>query len=337
VIKLNEDNLEKIIMFFCSLSLLLPAVLFSQSSGYKVIGKIDIGGEGWWDYTSVDVPTHKLFISHGTRVHVVDLSSNKVIGEISGLHGVHGIAFADEFGKGFISNGMNDTVTVFDLKTLKIIDNIHVTGKNPDAIIYDPFSKRIFTFNGRSSNATVIDAQSDKVAGTIELEGRPEFAVSDNAGRMFVNLENESKIVEFDPKLLKVIKVSSIAPGESPSGLAFDKKNDILFSGCDNKLMAVIDAKTLKVIATLPIGKGVDACGFDPGTKLAFSSNGEGTLTVIHEISPKKYKVIDNITTEKGLRTMALDPTNHNIYLIGLLEGQSNAKSFGVLILGKNK
>ena len=322
-------------MFFCSLFLLLPAVSFSQSSGYKVTGKIDIGGEGRWDYVAVDAPSHHLFVSHATRVHVIDLTSKKVIGEISSLHGVHGIAFADEFGKGYISNGMNDTVTVFDLKTFKTVNNIHVSGKNPDAIVFEPFTKRIFTFNGRSSNATAIDAHSDKVVGTLELDGKPEFAASDGMGRMFVNLEDKSKIVEFDPKLLKVVKVSSIAPGESPSGLAFDIKNNVLFSGCDNQLMAIIDAKTHKVITTLPIGKGVDACGFDAKTNYAFSSNGEGTLTVIHEISPTEFKVIDNIKTEKSLRTMVLDPTTHNVYLIGTLEGPNNSKSFGVLILEK--
>jgi DNA-binding beta-propeller fold protein YncE len=327
--------MKKVFMFFCFLFMLLPAVLFSQSSGYKVTGKIDIGGEGRWDYVAVDIPAHKLYVSHGTRVHVVDLSSNKVIGEISGLHGVHGIAFADEFGKGFISNGMNDTVTVFDLKTLKIIDNIHVSGKNPDAIVFEPFTKRIFTFNGRSSNATAIDAQSDKVVGTLELGAKPEFAASDGMGRMFVNLEDKSKIVEFDPKLLKVVKATSIAPGESPSGLAFDIKNNVLFSGCDNQLMAIIDAKTCKVITTLPIGKGVDACGFDPGSNFAFSSNGDGTVTVIQEVSPTEFKIIDNIKTENSLRTMALDPTTHNVYLIGTLEGPNNSKSFGVLILEK--
>ena len=326
--------MKKVIMFFCSLYLILPAVLVAQSSGYKITGKIVIGGEGRWDYVAVDAPAHKLYVSHGTKVHVVDLTSNKVIAEISGLHGVHGIAFADEFGKGFISNGMNDTVTVFDLKTFKTIDNIHVSGKNPDAIVYEPFTKRIFTFNGRSSNATAIDAQSDKVVGTLSLDGKPEFAASDGKGKMFVNLEDKSKIVEFDPKLLKVIKASSIAPGESPSGLAFDIKNGVLFSGCDNKLMAILDSKSGKVITTLPIGKGVDACGFDPETNFAFSSNGEGTLTVIYEISPSEFKVVDNIETEKGLRTMALDPISHNIYLIGTIEAQDKSKSFGVLILG---
>jgi DNA-binding beta-propeller fold protein YncE len=326
--------MKKISVFFCFIVLFVQAVLFPQTSGYKVIGKINIGGEGRWDYTAVDAPAHKLYVSHGTRVHVIDLVTNKVIGEISNLHGVHGIAFADEFGKGFISNGMNDTVTVFDLKTFKTIDNIHVTGKNPDAIVYEPFAKRIFTFNGRSSNATAIDAQSDKVAGTIELGGKPEFAVSDNSGSMFVNIEDKSKIVQFDPKLLKVIKVISISPGESASGLAFDQKNGVLFAGCDNKLMTIVDSKAGKVITTLPIGGRVDACGFDPGTNFAFSSNGDGTVTVIHEDSATEFKVIDNIQTEKGLRTMALDPESHNVYLIGTLDAPNNAKSFGVLILG---
>lgn len=326
--------MRKIIISFCSLLLLVPAVLLSQTSGYKITGKINIGGEGRWDYTAVDVPAHKLYVSHGTRVHVIDLTSNKVIGEISDLHGVHGIAFADEFNKGFISNGMNDTVTVFDLSTFKTTGNIHVTGKNPDAIIYDPFTKRVFTFNGRSSNATAIDVKTNAVVGTITLDGKPEFAASNGKGLMYVNIENKSQIIEFDPKKLKVIKTWPIAPGESPSGLAFDIKNNILFAGCDNKLMAIVNSKTGKVITTQPIGGRVDACGFDPETKLAFSSNGEGTVTVIREISPSEFKVIDNVTTEKGLRTMALDPTTHNVYLIGTIDDQNNAKSFGVLILG---
>ena len=326
--------MKKILLYLSFLFLLVQPASFSQSSGYKITGKINIGGEGRWDYTAVDVPAHKLYVSHGTRVHVIDLTSNKVVGEISDLHGVHGIAFADEFNKGFISNGMNDTVTVFDLKTFKTTGSIHVTGKNPDAIVYDPFTKRIFTFNGRSSNATAIDAETGNVVGTLTLDGKPEFAASNGNGLMYVNLENKSQITEFDPKELKVINTWSIAPGESPSGLAFDVKNNILFAGCDNKIMAIVDAKTGKVITTQPIGGRVDACGFDPETNFAFSSNGEGTLTVIHEDSPAEFKVVDNITTEKGLRTMALDPTSHNVYLIGTLAGQDSSKSFGVLILG---
>ena len=326
--------MKKLILFI-SILLLNTSFLFSQTSVYKVSGTIDIGGEGRWDYTAVDVPMHRLFVSHGNRVHVIDLNNNSIIGEIPNLNGVHGIAFADEFGKGFISNGRNDTVTVFDLKTLKTIDNIHVTGKNPDAIVYDPFTKRIFTFNGHSSNSTAIDAKTNKIAGTIDLDGKPEFAVSNGEGLMYVNLEDKSLIEEFNPKTLKVIAKWPLAPGEGPSGLAFDIKNNILFSGCDNKLMVIVNAITGKVISTVPIGGRVDACGFDPGTNLAFSSNGEGSLTVVKELSPKEFKVVDNVDTEKGLRTMALDPTTHNVYLIGTLEGKNNMKSFGVLILKK--
>ena len=225
--------MNKFIATFCSLLIAMPIILFAQNSGYKISGKINIGGEGRWDYTAVDAPMHKLYVSHGTKVHVIDLKTNTIIGEIDNLHGVHGIAFADEFGKGFISNGMNDTVTVFNLKTFKTIGNIHVTGKNPDAIVYDPFTKRIFTMNGRSSNVTAIDAKTDRVVGTIELDGRPEFCVSNTKGLMYVNLENKSQIEEFNSKTLKTIKKWSIAPGESPSGLAIDVKHSILFAGCD--------------------------------------------------------------------------------------------------------
>ena len=327
--------MKKLFQLFSILFFFATTVLLSQTSGYKVSGTINIGGEGRWDYTAVDVPMHKLYVSHGTRVHVIDLKTNSVVGEIDGLHGVHGIAFADEYGKGFISNGMSDTVTVFDLKTFKTIGNVPVTGKNPDAIVYDPFTKRIFTMNGRTSNATAIDAKTDKVVGTAELDGKPEFCVSNGKGLMYVNLENKSQVQEFNPETLNAIKKWSIAPGESPSGLAFDIKHNILFAGCDNKVMAIVNAKTGKLITTQPIGGRVDACGFDPEINLAFSSNGEGTLTVIHEVSPSEFKVIDNVQTQKGLRTMALDPKTHNIYLIGMLEGKDNLKSFGVLILEK--
>lgn len=305
----------------------------AQTSDYKVTGKIIIGGEGRWDYTAVDASNHRLYVSHATKVHVVDLTTNKVVGEIDGLNGVHGIAFAPEFGKGFISNGRNDTVTVFDLKTFKTLGGIHVTGTNPDAIVYEPFTKRIFTFNGRSSNATAIDAKTDKVVGTVKLDGKSEFSASNGKGRMYVNIEDKSLIEEFNPKTLKVISKWPIAPCESPSGLALDIKNNRLFAGGDNKLMAVVDAKSGKVITAVPIGGRVDACAFDPTTNLAFSSNGEGTLTVVKEISPSEFKVLDNVPTEKGLRTMALDPATHNVYLIGMIDDKDNSKSFGVLVL----
>lgn len=328
--------MKKILLSLCLLFLLQPEILFSQTSVYKVSGKISIGGNGWWDYTAVDVPEHRLYVSHDTKVHVIDLKTNTVIGKISNLKGAHGIAFADEFGKGFISNGKNSSVTVFDLKTLKTIDIVHVTGKGPDAILYEPFTHRVFSFNEISDNVTAIDAETDKVIGTIILDGRPEFPVSNNKGLMFVNLGNKNQIEELSAITLKKIAEYPLAPGKEPTGLAMDVSHGVLFSGCNNKLMTILNANTGKVIATLPIGSKVDACAFDPVTNLAFSSNGEGTLTVIKEISPSVFKVIDNIATAKGLRTMALDPTNHNVYLIGMLDGKNHSKSFGVLVLEKD-
>ncbi len=322
--------MKKLFLILCLVSI-LPVILFAQTSGYKVADSINIGGDAHWDFTAVDVPLHKLYVSHSDKVYIIDLTNNEVIGELSDLKGVHGIAFGDEFGKGFISNGRNDTVTVFDLKTGKVTGNIHVTGKNPDAIVYDPFTKRIFTMNGHSSNATAIDAKTGKVIGTIDLDGKPEVCVSNKKGLMYVNIEDKSEIQEFNPKTLKVTKTWSIAPGESPSGLAIDIRHNFLFSGCDNKMMVIVNAKTGKVIETVPIGEHVDGCDFDPETDLAFSSNGEGTLTVVKEESPYNFKVVENLATDKSLRTIALDPATHNIYLPGKLGGNS----FGVLILKK--
>ena len=327
--------MKKLFLLLCAFLISTPSILFSQTSGYKITGKINIGGKGWWDYASVDAPMHRLYISHADRIHVINLKTNKVIGEIDGLSGVHGAVFADALEKGFISDGSGDAVKIFNLKTLKIITKVRVPGKDPDAIVYDSFSERVFTMNGRSSNVTAIDAKTDKVVGTLKLDGRPEFAVSNNKGLMFVNLEDKSEIEEFNPKTLKKVKTYSIAPGHGPSGLAIDTKNEILFSGCRNKMMAISNGKTGKLITTLPIGGHVDACRYDPETHLVFSSNGEGNLTVIKEISPKKFKVVDNITTEKGFRTMALDPETHNIYLPGMLKGKNGNRSFGVLILEK--
>ena len=315
-----------------SLFLVVP-LSFAQTSGYSVTGTIDLGGNGWWDYLSIDNAAHHLFVSNGNKVHIIDLKTNKQIGEIDNLHGVHGIAIANEFNKGFISNGRSDTVTVFNLETFKVIANVHVTGRNPDAIAYDPYSKRVFTFNGRSSNATAIDAKTDKVVGTITLDGKPEFAVSNGKGNMYVNIESKSEITEFNPKTLKILHTWSIAPGESPSGLAIDIKNNRLFAGCDNKMMVVVDANNGKVIATPKIGEGVDACRYDPETHFAFSSCGEGVLSVIKEISPNKFENIDNVKTVRRARTMELDESTHNIYMSTLVPGKDNKDSFGVVIL----
>jgi len=329
----------KLLRTLCILTILVIAgshtSILAQDSGYKTAPSINIGGEGRWDYCFVDAMNHRLYVSHGTKVHAIDLTTNTVVGEITGLNGVHGIAVAPELNKGFISNGRSDTVTVFDLKTLKVTNNVHVTGKNPDAIIYDPFSQRVFTFNGRSSNATAIDAKTDTVVGTLPLDGKPEFGASNLSGKMYVNIEDKSIIEEFDSKALKVTTKYSLAPCEGPSGLAIDLKNKLLFSVGDNKTMAVVSIKEGKVVASVPIGQGVDACAYDQGTNMVFSSNGEGTVTVIKQTAPGDYKVLETIPTLKGLRTMALDPVTHNVYLIGNLEGKDGAKNFGVFVLEK--
>lgn len=298
---------------------LLVALAFLQTpaaapQGYHVQKTFDVGGDGGWDYLTFDGDAHRLFVSRSTRVMVVDTESGKVAGEIPDTEGVHGIALVPEAGRGFTSNGRAGTATIFDLKTLKTIGTVE-TGKNPDAILYDPFSKRVFTFNGRSGDATAIDAAEGKAAGTIELGGKPESGASDGAGHVFVNVEDKSEVVEFDPKTLKVLAHWPLAPGEEPSGMAIDRKNHRLFVGCSNQKMVVLDSESGKVVATCEIGKGVDANGFDEGTACAFASCGDGTLTVVHEKDPMTFEVVENAKTERGARTMALDPKTHTIYL----------------------
>jgi DNA-binding beta-propeller fold protein YncE len=246
---------------------------------------------------------------------VVDADSGAVVGDIPNTNGVHGIAIAADFDKGFVTDGRDATVTIFDLKTLKVLGTAP-TGKNPDAIIYDPASKRVFAFNGSSKDATAIDAKTGTVAGTIPLGGTPEFAVADEKGHVFVNIEDKSEIVQFDSNKLAVENHWSIAPGEEPSGLAIDRKHRRLFSVCSNKLMVVVNSDDGEVVTTLPIGTGTDAAGFDLETGLAFSSNGDGTLTVVHEDSPDKYSVIENVTTLRRARTMALDTKTHQVYTV---------------------
>ena len=329
---MRAQKLNLLLLALIALLFIAP-LSFAQTSGYSVEGTISLGGNGWWDYLAIDNSDKQLFVSNRNKVHIIDLKTDKQIGEIDNLNGVHGIAIANEFNKGFISNGRSDTVAVFNLKTFKVIANVHVTGKNPDAIVYDPYSKRVFTFNGRSSNVTAIDAKTDKVIGTIALDGRPEFAVSNGKGKMYVNIESKSQITEFNPKTLKILHTWSIAPGQSPSGLAIDKKNNTLFAGCHNKMMVVVNAKTGEVIATPKIGEGVDACGYDPETHLAFSSCGEGVLSVIKEVSSNKFENIDNVKTIRRARTMELDESTHNIYMSTMIPGKNKTEEFGVLIL----
>jgi DNA-binding beta-propeller fold protein YncE len=293
-----------------------PSPAAAGPSGYQFVKKIKLGGEGFWDYLTFDSPTRRLFISRGTKVIVLNIDSEKVVGEIPNTAGVHGIALAPDLGRGFTSNGAAGTVTIFDLKTLQVIGQAQA-GKNPDAIVYDPASKRVFAMNGRSADATAIDGATGNVAGTIAVGGKPEFAVADGKGHVYVNIEDKSEMLQIDARTLAVSARWPLAPCQEPSGLAIDTKHRRLFAGCDNKMMAVVDADTGKVVATPAIGEGVDANAFDPGTDFAFASNGQsGTLTVVHEDSKDKYSVIENVPTQLGARTMALNPKSHEVYLV---------------------
>ncbi len=294
------------------LAAVIAGLSFAQS--YKKTGAINIGGTGGWDYLTADSENHRLYVSHGGEVVVIDLETEKPVGKISGMSRIHGIAIANELNTGYISDGATNEVVFFDLKTLEIKKKIKA-GTNPDGIVYDPASKRVFAFNGRSQNATAINGESGQVDSTIALGGKPEFPVSDGKGNVYDNIEDKSEIVDIDSKNLQVKAHWSIAPCESPSGLAMDTENRRLFAVCDNKMMAVVDADSGKVIATPAIGDGPDAAGFDPGTKLAFSSNGEGTLTVVSETGKNDFSVVENVPTVKGARTMALDTSTHKIYL----------------------
>jgi len=301
------------------LVLLVVAPVFASpsgaSGGYHLLAKKVLGGEGFWDYLTCDSAARRLYISRGTHVMVVDADSYEVVGDIPNTDGVHGIALAPDFGRGFVSDGRSNTVTIFDLKTLKTLGTAP-TGEGPDAIIYDPASKRVFTFNGHGGNSTAIDAATGKVAGTIPLDGSPEFAAADGQGHIYNNLEDKSAVVEIDSQKLTVTQRWPLAPCEEPSGMAMDATSRRLFIGCHNKMMAVMDADSGHVLATPPIGQGVDANAFDPGTGLAYSSNGDGTLTVVHEDSPSKFTVVENVQTQRGARTMALDTKTHRVYLV---------------------
>ncbi len=297
----------------------------AQGSGYKVVDNVKIGGDGGWDYLNCDAAAHRLYISRGTHVQVFDTQSKTVVGDIPNTTGVHGIALAQEFGRGYTSNGRDSSVTVFDLATLKTIKVIKMQASNPDAICYDSYSHRVFTFNGRSSNATAIDVQTDSIAGYLSLDGKPEFAAADGKGKVFVNLEDKSMIVAFESNSLKIIGRWPIAPGEGPSGLSIDREHNFLFSGCGNKLMMILDASTGKIVSSLPIGAGVDATAYDSGTRFAFSSNGEGTVTVVQEDSTGKFSVLDNVSTQRGSRTMALDEKTHKLYLSAATFGPAPA------------
>jgi DNA-binding beta-propeller fold protein YncE len=287
----------------------------AATPGYHVIHRINTGGEGGWDYVTVDPDGNRLFLSRGTHAMVIDLGRDSVVGDIPNTLGIHGVALAPELNRGFTSNGRDSSVTIFDYKTLAPIAVVKIPGRNPDAILYDPATKRVFTFNGGTSNATAIDATNGTVVGTVDLGGKPETAVSDG-GKVYANIEDKSEIAVFDPKTLAVLARWPLAPCEEPSGLAIDRVHQRLFAGCGNKTMAVVDMRTGKVVATPAVGSGVDAAGFDPGTQLAFTSNGEGTITVVHEDTPDKYTVVETVATQRGARTMAVNPKTHRLYTV---------------------
>jgi DNA-binding beta-propeller fold protein YncE len=285
-------------------------------SGYKLANKVAIGGEGFWDYIEVDPQAHHAFISRGSHVMVVD-EDGKVIGDIPDTAGVHGIALAPEFDRGFTSDGQANQVTIFDMKTFKTIGTAPVD-RGPDGIVYDPASKRVFTMNGGAGSATAVDAKTGKVAGTVALGGRPEFPAADGKGHVFANLEDKSALVELDSKELKILNTWPLAPCQSPSGLAIDTKHERLVVGCHNNMMAFVDGTNGKVVGTVPIPGGVDANRFDPGTGLAFASTGSdgGAITVAHEDSPDRFTLVDTIPTMSGARTMAIDYGDHTIYTV---------------------
>ena len=326
------------------LLLLTAAAALAAGPNYHVIGKIEVGGEGGWDYLTVDSAARRLYVSHATHVVVIDLDSNKVVGDIPDTPGVHGIALAPKLNKGFVSNGRGNNVTVFDMKSLKSLGQV-ATGQNPDAIYYEASTNRVFTFNGRSKDSTVINAETLKVEGTIALGAKPEFAVGDGKGTIYNNLEDTHQIAVIDAKKMSVTKKYELTGCESPSGLAFDAAHVRLFSVCDGNVMAISDPAAGKVVATPRVGDGPDAAAYDPAKGYAFSSNGDGTMTVVGG-SGDKYSVAQNVETRRGSRTMVLDEKTHKLYL-SMAEYQTGGaaaqqkrppmkpNSFAVLIVGE--
>ena len=306
----------------------------SSTISYKVINKISLEGDEKWDYLFSDDQANRLYVSHGSQVQVIDELTGKVAGKITGLKGVHGIAIDQALNKGFISSGRDSSVTVFNTKTFEVIKRVVITGLNPDAILFDAFSQKVFVFNGHSNNITVLDAVSNNIITTIALTGNPEFAVTNGKGLVYVNLESASSIAVINSTTYKVEKVWSIAPGLEPTGLALDNETQRLFSVCANKLMIVVDAKSGKVLAKLSIGEGTDGVGFDPLSKCAFSANGDATMTVVKEDPNDNFSVLENVETQKGARTIAVNKLTHHIYLPAAQFEAAEAGKRGKLIPG---
>ena len=299
-------------VFFCS-----PGSLKAQteSNGYKLVNKFHLEGDGGWDYLNVDETTGRIFVSHGMVVQVIDEMNGKLLGTIPDTKGVHGMAIAPDLNKAFISNGRDSSVSVINLNTLEFITRVTVTVQNPDAILYDPFSHNVFVYNGRSANATVINGLTNKVVATIKLNGKPENSVTDLKGKIYVNIEDRNEISVINSTTNKVEQTWSITPGEEASGMALDNENHRLFTVCGNKLMIILDASSGRVITSLPIGGGSDGAAFDPELKRAYSSNGEGTMTVVQETGPDEFKILENVPTLPGARTITVDKKTHHIFM----------------------
>jgi DNA-binding beta-propeller fold protein YncE len=287
----------------------------SGEPGYHVVRQIKLGEDGRWDYITIDTSGHRLFIARQTRIMVVDQESGKLLGEIPGIDGAHGVALDYKTGHGFATAGRSGTVTMFEMKTLKALGS-HPAADDADAILFDPVSRKVFTFNGDANSASVIDPVSGESVGTIPLSGKPEFGVSAGDGKLYVNIEDKGEVAEIDAKAKRVLRRWPLGPCTEPTGLAIDRIHHRLFSACHSKVMAISDAEAGKLITTVPIGEGVDGAAFDPATGLAFASNGEGTVTVVHEDSPAQFRSVQTVPTRRGARTIALDPRSHRIYTV---------------------
>ena len=296
-------------------ALLFAAVAPLHAQSYHVTKTFTLGGDGGWDYVTLDTVGHRLFVARQTRVMVIDAASGKLLAEIPGLDRAHGVAFSYGTGKGFATSGGDSSVLVFDLKTLQVLGRT-TAAVDADAVLFDPATTHVFTFNGDAGSSSVIDAASGQRIGTIDLGGKPEFGVTAGNGTIYVNIEDSSAVDEVDAAAMKVRRHWKLAPCESPTGLAIDRAHGILFSGCRNGVMAISDARAGKLITTLPIGQGVDAARFDAGRQLAFASNGDGTITVIHEDAPDKFTVVGTVQTKRGARTMELDERTHRLFTV---------------------
>jgi YVTN family beta-propeller protein len=308
-------NFPSITLLIFSLAATLTTYAQNEKSNYKIVNKFSLPGDGGWDYLSMDESTSRLFVSHGSVTQVVNSKTGVLLGTIDDTKGVHGIALVQNENKAFITCGKDSTISIVNLSTYELITKIKSTGANPDAVLYDSFSNKVFVYNGRSSNATVLDAKSNKVLATIPLKGKPEFSVSNGKGKVYVNIEDKSLISVINTKTLEVEDSWSVSPGEEPSGLALDNTTNRLFSVCDNKKMVILDAQNGKILTTLEIGEHVDGIAFDPENKRAYSSNGEGNVTVVGEINENKFSVLTTIPTQRGARTICIDKNTHHIFL----------------------